>query len=79
MQTTAIRKGRRKRTKNNKINKNEQGEIDQIRLFTFEHELLKIFVHLRSAFEAETHLAEGATERGKLTYVPSRNTDADCF
>jgi hypothetical protein len=24
-------------------------------------------------------VAEGATERGKVTYVPSRNTNADCF
>jgi hypothetical protein len=24
-------------------------------------------------------VAEGATERGKVTYVSSRNTNADCF
>jgi hypothetical protein len=24
-------------------------------------------------------VAEGATERGKVTYVPSVNTNADCF
>jgi hypothetical protein len=24
-------------------------------------------------------VAEGATERGRVMYVPSRNTDAECF
>jgi hypothetical protein len=29
----------------------------QLRLFTFKHKLLKISVHLQTAFAAETHLA----------------------
>jgi hypothetical protein len=37
----------------------KQRKMDQLRLFTFEHDLLKISVHLQRAFEAETHLGEG--------------------
>jgi hypothetical protein len=40
-------------------NSKKQGKMDQLRLFTFKHELLKICVHLQIAFAAETHLAEG--------------------
>jgi hypothetical protein len=53
--------------------------MDQLRLFTLKYDLLKISVDLQTAFAAETHLAQGATERVKVTYVPSRNTNADCF
>jgi hypothetical protein len=40
---------------------------------------MKLSVDLQTIFAAETHLAEGATERGKVRYVRSRNTNADCF
>jgi hypothetical protein len=53
--------------------------MDQLRLFTLKYDLLQISVDLQTAFAAETHLAEGAVVRGKVTYVPSRNTNADCF
>jgi hypothetical protein len=53
--------------------------MDQLRLCILKHDSLKIFVDLQTAFAADTHLAEGATERGKVTYVPSGNTNADCF
>jgi hypothetical protein len=33
--------------------------MDQLRLFTLKHDLLKIAVDLQTAFAAETHLAEG--------------------
>jgi hypothetical protein len=53
--------------------------MDQLRLFKLKHDSLKISVDLQTAFAADTHHVEGATERGKVTYVPSRNTNADCF
>jgi hypothetical protein len=53
--------------------------MDQLRLFTLKYVLVKISVDLQTAFAAETHLAEGATEHGEVTYVPSGNTNADCF
>jgi hypothetical protein len=53
--------------------------MDHLRLFKLKHDLLKISVDLQTAFAAETHRADGATERGKVTYVPSGNTNADCF
>jgi hypothetical protein len=51
--------------------------MDQLRYFTFNHELLEISVHL-------THLAEGpvaggAADCGQVTYVLSRNNNVDCF
>jgi hypothetical protein len=49
-----------------------------MKLFIFKHEFLKISAYLRTVFAAETHLAEGATERGKVTYAPSRSTNAEC-
>jgi hypothetical protein len=33
--------------------------MDQLRLFTLKHDLLKISVDLQTALAAETHLAEG--------------------
>jgi hypothetical protein len=57
--------------------------MDQLRLLTLKNDLLKISVHLRTGFAAEIQLAEGQwlkeqlTERGKVTYVRSRNTNAD--
>jgi hypothetical protein len=33
--------------------------MDKLRLFKLKHELLKICVHLQTAFAAETHLTEG--------------------
>jgi hypothetical protein len=32
--------------------------MDQLRLFTLKHELLKISVYLQTAFAAETHVGE---------------------
>jgi hypothetical protein len=57
----------------------KQRKMDQLRLFTPIYDLQNISVDLQTACGAETHLAEGATERGKLRYVPSGNTNADCF
>jgi hypothetical protein len=70
---SAIKQQRTKQT-----NK-KQRKMDQLRIFKLRHDLLKISVDLQTAFAAETHLAEGATERGEVTYVPSGNTNADCF
>jgi hypothetical protein len=53
--------------------------MDQLIIFILKYVLLKLSVDLQIAFSKETHLAEGATERGKVTYVPSRNTNAGCF
>jgi hypothetical protein len=53
--------------------------VDQLRLFKLKKDLLEISVDVQTAFAADTHLAEGATERGKITYVPSRNTKTDSF
>jgi hypothetical protein len=53
--------------------------MDQLGLFTLKNDLLKISVYLQTALAAETHRPEGAAERGKVTHVPSRNTNADCF
>jgi hypothetical protein len=51
--------------------------MDKLRVFIHKHELLKISVHLQTAFATETRVAEAANERGKVTYVPSRNTNGD--
>jgi hypothetical protein len=40
-------------------NTQKNRKIDQLRLFIFQHELLKLSVHLQTAFAAETRLAEG--------------------
>jgi hypothetical protein len=48
-------------------------KIDNRRIFKHKHELLT------NAFAAGIHPAEGATERDKVMYVPSRNTIVDCF
>jgi hypothetical protein len=68
-----------KTTQDKTNKKTKRNKIDQIRLFKHKHELLKISLDLQTAFAADTHLAEGANERGKDTYVPSGNTNADCF
>jgi hypothetical protein len=70
--TKTAMKHRIKRTKNNK-NK----EVDQLRLLTLKHKK-KIWSYLQTAFAAETHPAGGDAERGKVTYVLSRNTNDDC-
>jgi hypothetical protein len=68
------------KTTQNKTNKKRTiRKIDQPRRFKLKHDLLKISVDLQTAFAADAHLAEGATEGGKVTYVLSRNTNADCF
>jgi hypothetical protein len=43
--------------------------MDQIRLFTLKHGLLKMSVHLQTAFAAETHLAEGKWLKEQLNVV----------
>jgi hypothetical protein len=59
-------------------------KMDQIRLFTLEHELLKKSclyencIFSRNASRWRT-VAKGATELCKVTYGPSRNMNADCF
>jgi hypothetical protein len=45
--------------KNNKGNNKTQEKMDQRRLHTLKHELLKISLRLQTEFAAETHLAEG--------------------
>jgi hypothetical protein len=52
IQTTAVRQHRTKRTTNNKENGPLKAFYTQIRA-------IKIFIHLQTAFAAETHLAEG--------------------
>jgi hypothetical protein len=67
--------------KNNKTFKKKK--VDHLRHFTLRHELSEISVVLQTALAAETYLAEGRwpgeTERGRVAYVPSGNTNADCF
>jgi hypothetical protein len=59
-------------------------QIDQLKILKFNREHLKISVDLQTAFSSENTskwraVVVGATERGKITYVPSRNTNADYF
>jgi hypothetical protein len=49
--------------------------MDLPRLFTLRHDILKIYVQLQIAFPAETNSGEGQL----VTYIPSRNANADCF
>jgi hypothetical protein len=69
------------KTTQDKTNKKttKQRKKDQLRLFKLKPDLLKISVDLQTAFAADTHHVEGATERGKVTYVPSGKKNADCF
>jgi hypothetical protein len=69
--TTVIRQHRTKQTKNNKGN-NEKRKIYQLRLFTFKHDLLKVFVDLQIAFAAATHLAEGQWLKEQMNVVKLR-------
>jgi hypothetical protein len=57
----------------------DKKKVNLLRLFNLKHDLLKISIDLRTALAADTHLAEGATERGKITYVPSGNTKTYSF
>jgi hypothetical protein len=57
--------------------------MDQLKLFARKYEVLKISVHLQTAFAAETLLAEGQWQKEqlnvvKLTHVTSRNMSAEC-
>jgi hypothetical protein len=80
LQTTAIRQHRTNQTtKTTTKETTKQRKMDQLRRCTLKCDLLKIAADLQTAFAAETHLAEGATEGVKVTYVPSGNTNADCF
>jgi hypothetical protein len=67
------------KTNKNKKTRTKQRKMDQLRRFKLKHDLLKISLDLQTAFAADTHLAEGTIERGKITYVPSRNTNAGCL
>jgi hypothetical protein len=73
-----------KKTTTKEITK--QNKMDQLRLFTIKHDLLKISTDLQTAFAAETHLAEGQWLKEQLNVVkyapsaialPSGNTNAD--
>jgi hypothetical protein len=44
--------------KNNKRNSKKQGKMDWLRLFVNIRELLKISVHLQTAFAVKTHITE---------------------
>jgi hypothetical protein len=57
----------------------KQRKMDRLRFFKLKHNLQKMSVDLQTAFAAGTHLAEGTAERGKVTYVPSGNTNAYYF
>jgi hypothetical protein len=62
MQTAALRQHRTKQT-------TKQRKMDQPRLFTLKHDLLKISVDLQTIFEAETHRAEGQWLKEQLNVV----------
>jgi hypothetical protein len=62
---------RNKTTQDKPTKTTKATKMDQLRLFTLKHELLKLSVNLQTAFAAETRpaeVAEGATESGKVTY-----------
>jgi hypothetical protein len=46
--------------------------MDQLRLFKFKHDLLKISLHLQTAFAADTNLAEGQWLKEQLNMVKLR-------
>jgi hypothetical protein len=46
--------------------------MDQLRLYTLKHELLKISVHSQTAFAVGTHLAEGQWLKEQLNEVKLR-------
>jgi hypothetical protein len=46
--------------------------MDQLRLFKFKHDLLKISVDLQTAFAADAHLSEGRWLKGQLKMVKLR-------
>jgi hypothetical protein len=46
--------------------------MDQLRLFTLKHNVLKISVDLQTAFDAETHLAEGQWLKEQLNVLKLR-------
>jgi hypothetical protein len=46
--------------------------MDELRLFKFKHDLLKISVDLQTAFAADTHLAEGQWLKEQLNVVELR-------
>jgi hypothetical protein len=57
------------KTTQDKTKTNEQRISDQLSLFTFKPEFLKISVDLQTAFAAETHLAEGKCPEKQLSVV----------
>jgi hypothetical protein len=63
--TTAIRQHGTKQT-------TKQIKMDELRLFIFKHDLLKISVDLQTAFAADTHLAEGQWLKELLNVVKLR-------
>jgi hypothetical protein len=58
--------------KTNKIATTKQTKMNQLRLFKFKDDLLKLSVDLQTAFAAETHLAEGQWLKEQLNAVKLR-------
>jgi hypothetical protein len=75
IQTAAVR---RHRTKHTHTHTHKRRKTDQLRIFIFEHEFIKISAGLQTAFAAETRPAEGQCLEEHVN-VPSRNPKADCF
>jgi hypothetical protein len=52
--------------------KTKTRKMDKLRLFKLKHDLLKISVDLQTAFEADTHLAEGQWLKEQLKVLKLR-------
>jgi hypothetical protein len=52
-----------------KETKKKKGKLDQLRLFTLRHKLLKISVDIQIAFSEETHPAEGQWLKEQLNMI----------
>jgi hypothetical protein len=81
--TTAIRQYGTKQRENNKIN-NKTKTNELAKAFHTQTRLTKNICRFTNCICSRNtsrwrSVAEGATERGKVTHVPSRNTNADCF
>jgi hypothetical protein len=50
----------------------KQRKMDQLRPLKLKHDLLKITIHLQTAFAADTHLAEGQWLKEQLKVVKLR-------
>jgi hypothetical protein len=58
-----------KTTQDNKKKTIKERKMDQLRLFTLKHDLLKISVDLQTALAADTHCAEKQWLKKELTVV----------